>query len=66
LAPAPERFGPLKTKNIVLFVQLACSTTMFVEWELKFQAPAPTPPFKGFWLQLKPSKIAWALTPQPW
>jgi len=25
-APAPLRFGPLKTKTIELFVQLACST----------------------------------------
>jgi len=32
----------------------------------KFQTLAPALPSKRFWLQLQPSKIAWAPAPQPW
>ena len=59
--------GSIKNQK-PLYVQLACSKTMPVEQELKFQAPTPAPPFKICWFRLQPSKIAWAPAPapQPW
>jgi len=38
--------------------------TLSVEPEPKCHAPAS--PSKSFWFRLQPSKIAWALAPQPW
>jgi len=36
-APAPEQFGPIKLKTIVLFVQLACSTNCRLNGDSNFR-----------------------------
>ena len=57
-APAPELFGPLKNYAPLHFLYLLVAIqNMSVEWELKFQAPAP--PCKIFRLRFR------AQTPQP-
>ena len=57
-AVAPERFGSLKTKTHYTICIIGLLQNMSAEWELKFQAPAPS--FKSFWLGL------WAPAPQSW
>jgi len=48
LAPAPERFGPLKTKNHCNNGTTRSPQKLSVKPEPEFQAPAP--PSKNFWL----------------
>jgi len=66
LTPAPEKCGPLKTKNHCITISIIYTTRLphkqFVGPKPKFQAPAPPP--KSFWLQ--PSKVGWAPVPQTW
>jgi len=46
LAPAPERFGSLKTKNHCIICTIGLLHKLSVERDLTFQAPAPS--FKIF------------------
>jgi len=41
LAPTPKRFGRLKTKNLCIVCTTHLPNKLSVEWEPKFQAPAP-------------------------
>ena len=64
MAPAAEQFCPKDEKKTCYYLyNLLAQQTISVDQEPTFQAPVP--PFKIFWPQLQPLKIASAPASQP-